>query len=35
MTRFAETHPADDTEVVTALTEVIRQVSEQATSAAA
>ncbi|MFF2328792.1 MULTISPECIES: NAD(P)H-dependent oxidoreductase [unclassified Streptomyces] len=35
VTRFAETHPADDAEVVTALTEVINQVTSQAASEAA
>ncbi|MFD9499749.1 NAD(P)H-dependent oxidoreductase [Streptomyces sp. NPDC060035] len=35
VTRFAETHPADDAEVVTSLTEVIRQVTEQTATAAA
>lgn len=35
LTRFAETHPADDAEVVTSLTEVIRQVTEQTATAAA
>lgn len=35
LTRFAETHPADDAEVVTSLTEVIRQVTEQTVTAAA
>jgi len=34
VTRFADTHPSDDTEVVTGLTEVIQQLS-QATPAAA
>ncbi|MET7600044.1 NAD(P)H-dependent oxidoreductase [Streptomyces sp. NPDC004082] len=35
VTRFAETHPADDDEVVTGLTEVLRQLTSQATPAAA
>lgn len=35
VTRFAELHPADDAEVVTSLTEVIRQVTEQTATAAA
>ncbi|MGW5735086.1 MULTISPECIES: NAD(P)H-dependent oxidoreductase [Streptomyces] len=35
LTRFAELHPADDTEVVTSLTEVVSRLSEQATPAAA
>ncbi|MGW1024695.1 NAD(P)H-dependent oxidoreductase [Streptomyces sp. NPDC002577] len=35
VTRFAETHPADDEEVVTGLTEVIQQLSAQAAPAAA
>ncbi|MFF1460597.1 NAD(P)H-dependent oxidoreductase [Streptomyces sp. NPDC058330] len=34
VTRFAETHPADDAEVVTSLTEVLRQVAEAAPTAA-
>ncbi|KND42127.1 MULTISPECIES: NAD(P)H-dependent oxidoreductase [Streptomyces] len=33
--RFAETHPADDAEVVTGLTEVLQQLGAQAGSAAA
>ncbi|MFD9108213.1 NAD(P)H-dependent oxidoreductase [Streptomyces bottropensis] len=33
--RFAETHPADDAEVVTGLTEVLRQLGAQAGSSAA
>ncbi|MEU9362967.1 NAD(P)H-dependent oxidoreductase [Streptomyces sp. NPDC048301] len=32
--RFAETHPADDAEVVTSLTEVLAQVAQGATAAA-
>ncbi|MEV0009161.1 NAD(P)H-dependent oxidoreductase [Streptomyces sp. NPDC051840] len=32
--RFAETHPADDAEVVTSLTEVLSQVAQGATAAA-
>ncbi|MFF1357904.1 NAD(P)H-dependent oxidoreductase [Streptomyces sp. NPDC058297] len=35
LTRFAETHPADDSEVATALTEVVGRLSEQAAPAAA
>ncbi|MFF8916728.1 NADPH-dependent FMN reductase [Streptomyces sp. NPDC015032] len=35
VTRFAETHPADDAEVVTAITEVIRRVTAQAAAIAA
>ncbi|MER7313497.1 MULTISPECIES: NADPH-dependent FMN reductase [Streptomyces] len=35
VTRFAERHPAEDAEVVTSLTEVLRQVTEQAAPAAA
>ncbi|GGZ11970.1 NAD(P)H-dependent oxidoreductase [Streptomyces nitrosporeus] len=35
VTRFAETHPADDAEVVASLTEVLRQIAEQAAPAAA
>ncbi|MEU5688294.1 FMN reductase [Streptomyces venezuelae] len=35
LTRFAEIHPADDTEVVTALTEVVARLTQQATPAAA
>ncbi|WP_327368091.1 NAD(P)H-dependent oxidoreductase [Streptomyces sp. NBC_01217] len=35
VTRFAETHPADDTEVVAALTEVVNQVTSKATAEAA
>ncbi|WP_367038992.1 NAD(P)H-dependent oxidoreductase [Streptomyces sp. Je 1-332] len=35
LTRFAETHPADDTEVVTALTEIVARLSEKAAPAAA
>ncbi|MGW4391276.1 NAD(P)H-dependent oxidoreductase [Streptomyces sp. NPDC004685] len=35
VTRFAETHPADDSEVATALTEVVGRLSEQVTPAAA
>ncbi|MFD4693045.1 NAD(P)H-dependent oxidoreductase [Streptomyces sp. NPDC058463] len=35
VTRFAEIHPADDAEVVTSLTEVIRQVTERTAAAAA
>ncbi|MEU6674690.1 NADPH-dependent FMN reductase [Streptomyces sp. NPDC046853] len=35
LTRFAETHPADDTEVVQGLTEVVSRLTEQATPAAA
>ncbi|MCX5411678.1 NAD(P)H-dependent oxidoreductase [Streptomyces sp. NBC_00059] len=35
LTRFAETHPADDDEVVASLTEVLRQVREGAVAAAA
>ncbi|MFE5238677.1 MULTISPECIES: NAD(P)H-dependent oxidoreductase [unclassified Streptomyces] len=35
VTRFAETHPADDDEVVASLTEVLRQVREGAVAAAA
>ncbi|WP_031083949.1 NAD(P)H-dependent oxidoreductase, partial [Streptomyces sp. NRRL WC-3549] len=34
VTRFAETHPADDAEVVASLTEVLRQVAEAAPAAA-
>ncbi|MER6112653.1 NAD(P)H-dependent oxidoreductase [Streptomyces hirsutus] len=34
VTRFAGTHPADDAEVVTSLTEVIRQVTERSVAAA-
>ncbi|MFP1624993.1 NAD(P)H-dependent oxidoreductase [Streptomyces sp. 5K101] len=34
VTRFAETHPADDAEVVTSLTEVLKQVTAQAAAAA-
>ncbi|MGV9566795.1 NAD(P)H-dependent oxidoreductase [Streptomyces sp. NPDC003480] len=34
MTRFAETHPADDTEVVEGLTKVIEQLSQAAPAAA-
>jgi glycine cleavage system protein P-like pyridoxal-binding family len=33
--RFAETHPADDDEVVTGLTEVIRQLASQVSAATA
>lgn len=33
--RFAETHPADDAEVVTGLTEVLNQLSARAGTAAA
>ncbi|MGB8943597.1 MAG: NAD(P)H-dependent oxidoreductase [Streptomyces sp.] len=35
LTRFAELHPADDTEVVTSLAEVVSRLTEQATPAAA
>ncbi|MFE9836946.1 NAD(P)H-dependent oxidoreductase [Streptomyces sp. NPDC005551] len=35
VTRFAETHPADDAEVVTGLTEVLRQLTSQAAPTAA
>ncbi|WP_128374667.1 NAD(P)H-dependent oxidoreductase [Streptomyces cavernae] len=35
VTRFAETHPADDTEVVTGLTQVIEQLTAQTGSVAA
>ncbi|MCX4647120.1 NAD(P)H-dependent oxidoreductase [Streptomyces sp. NBC_01446] len=35
VTRFAETHPADDSEVATALAEVVGRLSEQVTPAAA
>jgi NAD(P)H-dependent FMN reductase len=35
VTRFAETHPADDAEVVASLTEVLRKVAEGAGTAAA
>ncbi|MFH8487135.1 NAD(P)H-dependent oxidoreductase [Streptomyces longisporoflavus] len=35
LTRFAETHPADDTEVVQGLTEVVTRLTEQAAPAAA
>ncbi|MBA4866007.1 NAD(P)H-dependent oxidoreductase [Streptomyces sp. PSKA54] len=35
VTRFADTHPADDAEVVTGLTEVIQQLTAQAAPAAA
>ncbi|WP_328773815.1 NAD(P)H-dependent oxidoreductase [Streptomyces sp. NBC_00286] len=34
VTRFAETHPSDDTEVVTGLTQVIQQLSQATPSAA-
>jgi NAD(P)H-dependent FMN reductase len=35
VTRFAETHPGDDDEVVDGLTEVIKQLTSQTTTAAA
>lgn len=35
LTRFAEIHPADDTEVATTLTEVVTRLTQQATPAAA
>ncbi|MEW2391030.1 NAD(P)H-dependent oxidoreductase [Streptomyces venezuelae] len=35
LTRFAEIHPADDAEVVTALTEVVARLTQQAAPAAA
>ncbi|MPY47759.1 NAD(P)H-dependent oxidoreductase [Streptomyces acidicola] len=35
VTRFAETHPADDAEVVTGLTQVLKQLTESTSTAAA